>query len=596
MESALKKSQVLVVEDSAIDLALSRALLEAEGFQPESIFEASKLVEAKSIIETQAPDLCLIDHQLPDGSGLELVQYISELNNRNENWKGYIASIVITGSGNENLVAQVFRGGANDYITKPEIFDKLTQSVMQVLRQRQILLATKEKNYLDSVTHMMNRNYFYDEASQLLAEHNKYKEICALIYIDLDGFKEINDTFGHVVGDAFLKAAASRISQLCRNTDLAARMGGDEFVMLLRDVSRCDLMLKIDSWIKGNSTDLLKSLPGQTLKCSVGIAVTSVEDETSLDALIESADQAMYTAKQAGKNRYAFASCHNYKPRGINEGFQSDYNAHHTPPTALLKAFDTKEFCLYFQPICDAHTLNIASLEALVRWEKMPGHFTIEKLFQYITQFHMFEKFHDWLVPTLLRQVLKWQQQGCKLLFSVNVPSCVEGCESFLKALEHGLGQKKFQTLDARAIVVELPECAYNKDPQFFKSFCARLSELGISSSLDHFSRSSTQMANLVSSKFSAIKIRQLDYQQAEQEKYVQIIKVSSFLRIALECQLIAVGVESLNCLQQVRQAGADQVQGDYVGPPLAAGHNWQEFIDQYAGINELLTLKNLQA
>lgn len=579
---SLSDIEVLIVDDNPLDLALCRALLESEGVSPSSIREAFGLDEAREILASKRPHVCVIDYILPDGRGIELLQHIQAENQKPHNILRHTSSILMTGSGDENLVAELFRAGACDYLVKLDLITHFVDAIGRALQDRHLAMLTKQKSATDPVTTLWNRATFLEKGEELLHVHSEQQECCAIIFIDLDGFKAINDTFGHACGDRYLKAAAEKIVRLGRTSDLAARIGGDEFVVLLRDISRCDLILKIDRWMKSNEAALADTGLDLPLRCSVGIAVTCDSVRSDIDTLLALADGAMYRAKQTGKNQYAFANPESRKGVEGVEYFASTYNAHHNPPVTVLRALLNKEFRLFFQPIRDVFSLKVLGFEALVRWEQMPGSLTIEQTFEKLDQFDLFSDFHRWLIPAMLDLVCEWKAQGCGVAFSLNAPDSISGCESLIKELKLHLNSKGLEKLSKKTLSIEVSEKALNLNPSYFQSFSEQLQGLGVVITLDRFSREETKLSNLAQQRFESVKIRRHDYEHDEDGRFEGVLRLSGFLRMSMGCNLVAVGIESMEDLVRARDAGVDGVQGNFLGAPRIGQCSWAAFIDHY--------------
>lgn len=590
MPNTLPDIPILLVDDSVLDLALCRCILEEQGIPSSSILEASTLQKAQEILASHPPQICVIDYVLPDGRGIDLLHFIRDMNEKNHDIGQHISSILVTGSGDEKLVADLFRAGACDYLVKRDLIESFSLSVERALEHRSSVLERKRRAAMDPVTSLWNRATFLERGQELLLGHQVAKERCAIIYIDLDEFKEINDTYGHATGDLFLKESAERILNLCRSSDLAARIGGDEFVVLLRDISRCDLILKVDSWMKSNEVPFENMNIEGGLRCSVGVSIASIDTLYDLQTLMDIADNAMYKAKQTGKNRYAFSSGGTQSNGQEIENFPSAYNSHHIPSIAIRRALVTNEFQLFFQPIRDAHSLKIEAFEVLVRWPNMPKKLSVEQVFCYLSQFNLFAEFHRWFVPSVLNITQRWHDEGCPISFSINAPECRDGCESLLRELRDSL-EELGQNFHKSSISVEISERALNTDPEFFNLFSDQLLKLGFSTSLDQFSRVETKLANLTRNSFKSVKVRRYDFNKSQEKEFEKVLRISSFIRLSMGCDLIAVGIESLEELVVARAAGVDGVQGNFVGYPRVGRKKWADFIDQY----EILDNKSLQ-
>lgn len=579
--------RILIIDDSSTHVAVCRKLLLTAGVDPYFIYEAQSVKQAKKTIKDTPPDICFIDYILPDGLGSEVLDFIQLQNQKQEPLSNQIISVVMTGAGNEKLVASLFRKGAIDYLMKHDFIDRFLPAVQRAVAFYKDSVRQKELSFFDPTTKLLNRTAFLERANQILEDHYRKNQICALIFIDLDGFKDINDTYGHSAGDIYLKAAADRIQDLCRSTDLAGRFGGDEFVVLLRDISKCDLILKVDKWMKGNSSLHQDIFLENEFRCSLGVAISNQEKYQSLDDFICAADHAMYGAKKSGKNKYTFIGTQQLI---VSENPISDLAGpdSYTSPIYFLNALLNNEFMLYFQPVRDVNTLEIKMLEALVRWPEMPEDMTVEFVFNSISRFDLYDQFHEWFIPKLFEVLDNWKREGCAVSFALNAPSSKKGCESLIRSLQSIMKERDQHIFESTCFYVEMNESLLNEDSSYIHDFQNELTTMNIACSLDQFSRSETKLANLIHRKFDHMKIRRCDFDQINDEEYESVLKISSFLRLSLGCHLIAVGVESEQDFNRVKQAGADKVQGYYLGRPMVADKPWKDFISQYSLLEEL--------
>lgn len=298
--------RVLVVEDNPGDVGLVRAALE----ESTVIFEVDNVTSARSCrraLETERYDIILLDYSLPGENGLDFLRSISGK-------KNVPPVIMLTGQGDELIAKDAIRGGARDYCAKGRINSTtLTRAILEALevarleaeeeRQRE---ETDKRAVTDPLTGLYNRNYLGDALEKECRRAKRYGSPLSCLMLDLDNFKEVNDRHGHLEGDSVLRQVAIAIGNSVREIDIAARYGGDEFILLLNE---CDdaAAERIVQRIRRTVAALSMGI-GEPLSVSAGVA-TYPSFGPNLDELIARADDALLDAKRAGKNdvRHALA-------------------------------------------------------------------------------------------------------------------------------------------------------------------------------------------------------------------------------------------------------------------------------------------------
>lgn len=292
--------RLLLVEDNRDDARLVRALVEAEGRRRFRVVEAETLAEALEILERETVDLILLDLALPDAEGLETIQRVLARTRT-------IPIVVLTASDDDDIAAGAIQAGAQDYLLKGSLdAGELTRTLRHAMERHRLLqdlesARAREKHRAthDPLTGLPNRTLFQDRLEHALAAAQRYREQFAVGFIDLDGFKAVNDTLGHAVGDQVLVQVASRLNAVVRKSDTVARMGGDEFTILVERIAARDAAESMLAEFVQAATVPLR-IEGQDvpLAMSLGVAVFP-DDGHDAEALLRAADAAMYRDKGA---------------------------------------------------------------------------------------------------------------------------------------------------------------------------------------------------------------------------------------------------------------------------------------------------------
>ena len=355
-----RRLRVLLVDDDEDDYIMTRDLLSDVQGTRIDIDWVSTYDEAIEAIGRNSHEVYLLDYRLGGRTGLELMR---------ESLKNGCKApmILLTGQGDHEVDMEAMKAGASDYLVKGEINAYLLERSMRyAIEKKRAEAQILHMAYYDNLTSLPNRILFQDRLNQAIVQAERYGRRVAMLFLDLDNFKRINDTLGHRVGDLLLQAVADRLKESVRDSDsiarrqqhilnaTVARQGGDEFTVLLTEVNEPQDTAKVAKRIL-HSLSRPFSLEGQEvfITASIGIAVYAV-DGKDIDSLLKNADAAMYHAKEQGKNNYQF-----YK-QSLNATALEKFEFEND----LRRALERKELLLYYQPQIDVRTGRIVGLEA----------------------------------------------------------------------------------------------------------------------------------------------------------------------------------------------------------------------------------------
>jgi len=345
------KEVVLIVDDDQSTRMTVANVLEREGYQVEL---GANGRDAVRLFEVLRPNVIIMDAMMPIKDGFEACREIKKLPGGEE-----VPVLITTALESEKSVDLAFESGAADFVPKPINLSVLRQRVKRLLAKQSADQHVHRLAYKDAVTGLPNRTAFVEQFQQEL-DHAKRKDSrVALFFIDLDRFKDINDSMGHEAGDILLKALSGRLKNCIRSGDMLARIGGDEFVVVLSDMKDDSTPDQVAKSMLGALKEPF-SLAGNEVFAGVSIGIALYpEDGLSKETLLKNADTAMYRAKAAGRNTY----------RAYTQEMSEIVEQRMRVENELRKVLEENELSLYFQPKQDTASGEIIGSEALVRWE-----------------------------------------------------------------------------------------------------------------------------------------------------------------------------------------------------------------------------------
>jgi diguanylate cyclase (GGDEF)-like protein/PAS domain S-box-containing protein len=413
----------------------------------------------------------------------------------------------------------------------------------------------------DELTGLANRASLQTALARAIEHARRHNRRVAVLFIDLDRFKIINDTLGHDAGDAVLKTVSARLRESLRGSDVIARQGGDEFVVLVEEfASETDLAGVARKVLETFAQPL--HLGGQefTLTASIGIG-TYPDDGRDVQALLKAADIAMYRAKESGKNNFQF-----YSPQMNSHSFERL-----ALEAALKRALERGELLLHYQPKLDLATGRIAGLEALIRWEHPDmGLVSPLRFIPIAEETGLIAPIGAWVLGEACRQVKAWEEAGLgPFTIAVNASGrqFVRGAllEEVLAAL-HSTG------LEPHLLELELTESTVMQNPERAAGVLSELAQLGVSLAIDDFGTGYSSLAYLKRFPVSTLKIdRSFVMDLPDDPDDAAITRAVIALARSLKLTVVAEGVETPRQLDFLSAHGCDLVQGFFVAKPMTA-------------------------
>ncbi len=415
--------------------------------------------------------------------------------------------------------------------------------------------------YYDVLTGLPNRALMRDRLGQLIASSHRDKSEFALLFLDLDRFKYINDSMGHSTGDKLLQSVAQRLQACVREGDTVSRIGGDEFIVLLREVDAEGVKLVADKLLQTLATPF--NLNGQVIStyASVGIALYP-KHATDVDVLMKNADAAMYNAKENGRNNYKF-----FQPEmhfRANQIFLMEKD--------LRVAMEQDEFTLVYQPKVDLTSGKICGAEALIRWKHPEkGFISPADFIPVAEETGQIVPIGEWVLRTACWRFASWQKQGMQAFpIAVNL-SIRQLTQPNLADLIEGV--LKENNLKPELLELEITEGIMMGDTKKAMEFLLRMHKLGVQMSIDDFGTGFSSLSYLKNLPVNKLKIDQSFVRDIEtDESDAAIVRSIINLGHRLDLKVVAEGVETVEQLDFLRIRGCDEVQGYFYSRPLVAG------------------------
>jgi diguanylate cyclase (GGDEF)-like protein/PAS domain S-box-containing protein len=416
--------------------------------------------------------------------------------------------------------------------------------------------------HYDILTNLPNRSLLADRLSQAMLQCNRNQQSLAVVFLDLDGFKAVNDLHGHQVGDKLLIALSLRMNETLRKSDTLARFGGDEFVAVLVGLAKvedCEPLL--ERLLLAASEPVTVGDVVFNVSASIGVTLYP-QDSVNADQLMRHADQAMYAAKESGKNRYQLFDAAQDSAIKIQQQSIGD----------VRSALSRREFVLHYQPKVNMHTGDVIGVEALIRWQHPVRGLVPPLEFLPAIEGHAISlELGEWVIDTALRQIIHWRSMGVDLPISVNISAYQLQQANFIKRLSTLLAAHP--EVDPHYLELEILESSVLSDiSQVFDTMNV-CHELGVHFSLDDFGTGYSSLTHIKRLPAYLIKIDQ-SFVRDMLEDIDDLAIVESVVGLAktFKREVIAEGVETIEHGVALLQLGCELAQGYGIARPMTAG------------------------
>jgi diguanylate cyclase len=576
-ETIRHKAKILVVDDDQNVRMLARQCLEAEDMV---VVEASNGFEAIDAFVRERPDLVFMDVEMPGMTGLEACERIREIPQGES-----IPIMIVTGSDDRSSIDKGFEAGATQYKTKPVNWSLLGRDVQYMLRASSAFNSLKRQEdrlrylaYYDPLTSLPNRRSFNEQLGRLLKRSRRHSTTAALLFIDLDHFKRINDSIGHARGDSLLVEIAKRLTMELREEDAInyfsdanaeqatdkegateiARLGGDEFTVVLSDVSDVSDIEKVARRILNRlSEPIALQSHNPVVTPSIGIALYP-EDGKDADTLIRNADTAMYVAKAEGRACYRF----------YDEEMNSRAVEQLKLEEELREAMRNDELELRYQPQVNSQSGEVVSLEALVRWKHPTrGMVSPQEFIPVAESTGQIIELGEWVMNEVSRHCQYWGGLGLDAFrvcvnispLQFNQSNLAEWVHEFLET--SGLSPDRLE--------LELTESAIMTDAETNIEKLRTLKALGLDLAVDDFGTGYSSLSYLKRFPIDTLKIDHSFVSDMDTPDGAAIVDAIVALAQTLNLRVVAEGIETETQLAYLANKSCDLLQGFYFSRPI---------------------------
>ena len=557
------KSTIMMVDDEPIILETMQMFLEEAGY--DNFITTTEPKKALNMLVLQKPDIVLLDVMMPEITGLDILKQM-----RSQEALRHIPTIILTSATDPKTKLQALELGATDFLAKPVDPSELA------LRLRNTLAAKAYQDrllYYDGLTGLANRRMFTRRLEEAVARSKRDKKACAILHIDLDRFKQINDTLGQNFGDALLKAVAGRLMECIRNSDLVgqpggeenepelSRFGGDEFTLFIPNVQRLEVATLLARRMLKAMTDAFRVNARElVITASVGIAVYPTDGD-SVDTLLKHAAIAVSQAKQRGRNAYQFYA-KELNTRSI-ERLTLENN--------LRKALKNRELFLAFQPKVEVRTGRVIGAEALLRWKHPKlGLIPPAEFIPLAEEMDLIIPFGEWVIYAACTLSKRWQSQVDPVRVSVNVSSRqFQKSERLMLTVRNAL---ETTGLEGKYLGLELTESMLLENPEEINSTLMAIKEMGVQISIDDFGTGFSSFSNLRRYPLDELKIDQ-SFLNGIPNNTDDAAIVGAIIAMAhgLGMSVVAEGVEKQDQLEFLQDKNCDEYQGFLASKPVIA-------------------------
>jgi len=562
----LSSGNIIIADDDPSILLLLRHFLSENNYD---VTEARSGLEAIELCREQRFDLAIFDLVMPDVDGISACKEVTLQTSTPP------PVLIITSLDDDTSVSHAFDAGAIDYITKPINWSVFKQRVKRIVESEKNCQKIQRLEFHDTLTGLPNRTLFLDRLESATHRAHRSQNMAALMMIDIDNLKLINETLGHANGDKLIQSVASRLSRTIRDTDTLSRSGGDEFNMIIENIQQLeDVALMAEKFSHAIEHSLTLMDQEIHVKASIGVSVYP-QDGDDIGSLLSHADAALHRAKEKGGNLYEF-----YSPE-----LGKKANRRLKLENTLRHAIENDELVVFYQPKINLNTNAATGIEALVRWNHPEqGIIPPDEFIPIAEETGLIIQLGQQVIEKACAQFKQWQDAHLNINnISINVSARQFREQDLVSLLRQTL---QHYELDATHIELEITESTLLKNEDHAEAKLNQLHSMGIKISIDDFGTGYASLAYLKRLPIDGLKIdRSFTSGIVHDQDDIAIVNAICGLASGLGLKLVAEGIETAEQLKRIKDLGVDYGQGYYWSPPRPA--------DQYAELLESLNEKN---
>ena len=564
---------ILIIDDDAVDRMAAVRTLRDSGLSLGEIIETDSADEGIQFAQNNSFDVILLDYQLPPTNGIEVLRLLRGIRNLST------AIVMLSHSNDENLALQCIEAGAQDFLMKVEVSSIRLKRAILLAKERyhleqQIRISHEQLRQLaeqDSLTGLSNR-YFFDEAlKDAISNAQRDNKTLGLLLLDLDHFKNINDTLGHAAGDQLLKEVASRLQSPIREGDKLCRLGGDEFAILIQNISNPEQIRLLIKRIF-DALQAPMSIEGKSITISISVGIAIYPDcATNAIELMKCADVAMYRAKADGRNQF------HYYSKTVHEQMQNRVRLEHDLSIALQQ----NQFELYYQPQVDSKNFQLIGVEVLIRWHHPelglvpPGDFI-----PIAEESGLINDIGQWVLDTACQQFGKWLitlgPSAVNFSIAVNLSARQLKHSNLIPYLKNCIDKYAISPMQ---LELELTESTLDTSSEAM-AVLKNISEIGIILALDDFGTGYSSLSHLQEYPFKVLKIDKKFVQVISNEEDQDFLRAIIAFAHSLKFETVAEGVETEAQKELCSELGIHRLQGYYFSKPLPLSQFEEQWIN----------------
>ena len=562
-DTPFASSTIMIVDDEPTTIEMLEMFLQGEGY--EHFVTTTEPREALAIARSEAPDVLLLDLMMPQVGGLEVLGTI-----RRDRELRHLPVVILTSSTESETKLKALEFGATDFLSKPVDPSELALRLKNTLAAK---LYQDRLAYYDRLTGLPNRRLFMDRLKRSLERATQRSMDCALLHVDLDNFKQLNDTLGHSVGDELLQAVAQRLEGSTRPSDFLgvpgmpgvdsplSRVDGDEFALLLPGAGAFERAARVARRILANLSKPF-SVEGRDLfiTASIGISLFPNDGET-IESLLANANMATSHAKRLGRNAFQF----------YDASLSAESERRLELENALRRALERKELELHYQPKVNVKNGRITGAEALMRWEHPElGRVGPDQFIPVAEETGLIVPMGEWALQTACEQNQAWQDRGLPpISIAVNVSAAQLRADGFVETVRKAL---KTSRMSPEYLVLELTESMILDDLERMAAKLEEIKAMGVRISVDDFGTGYSSLTVLTRLPIDELKVdRSFVKDIPNDASDMAVVSAIIPMAHALGLKVVAEGVETMDQLEFLKGRHCDTYQGYLRSRPFPA-------------------------